>query len=130
MKIRMNKESLKKSRYTPWRRLGGEEVWLLLIHNLGTRWGEWSASRPGRALSRGKDPRYPLDRRLGGPQSRSGFKLNTPYVLYNVLCILYVLLCMIPISGDSCDDNPSIIIYFNAVPLFLAVTMEMVSENL
>jgi hypothetical protein len=34
--------------------------------------GEWSASRPGRALPPGKDPRYPLDRRLGGPQSRSG----------------------------------------------------------
>jgi hypothetical protein len=33
--------------------------------------GEWSASRPGRALSRGKDPRYLLYRRLGGPQSRS-----------------------------------------------------------
>jgi hypothetical protein len=34
--------------------------------------GEWSASRPGRALPRRKDPRYPLYRRLGGPQSRSG----------------------------------------------------------
>jgi hypothetical protein len=33
--------------------------------------GEWSASRPGRALPPG-DPRYPLDGRLGGPQSRSG----------------------------------------------------------
>jgi hypothetical protein len=32
--------------------------------------GEWSASLLGR-LSRGKSPRYPLDRRLGGPQSRS-----------------------------------------------------------
>jgi hypothetical protein len=30
--------------------------------------GQWSASRPGRALPLGKDPRYPLDRRLGGPQ--------------------------------------------------------------
>jgi hypothetical protein len=29
--------------------------------------GEWSASRSG-----GKSPRYPLDRRLGGPQSQSG----------------------------------------------------------
>jgi hypothetical protein len=29
---------------------GREEVYLLLIHDLGTRWGEWSASRPGRAL--------------------------------------------------------------------------------
>jgi hypothetical protein len=31
--------------------------------------GEWSASRPGRAL-----PPVPLDRRLGGPQSRSGLQ--------------------------------------------------------
>jgi hypothetical protein len=31
--------------------------------------GEWSASRPGRSL-----PRYPLDRRLRGPQSRSGHR--------------------------------------------------------
>jgi hypothetical protein len=36
--------------------------------------GEWSASRPGRALPPGKDPRYPLYRRLGGPQSRSGHR--------------------------------------------------------
>jgi hypothetical protein len=34
--------------------------------------GEWSASRPCRALPPGKGPRYPLYRRLGGPQSRSG----------------------------------------------------------
>jgi len=33
--------------------------------------GEWSAARPGRTLPRGKT-RYPLYRRLGGPQSRSG----------------------------------------------------------
>jgi hypothetical protein len=36
--------------------------------------GEWSALRPGRALPRGKDPRYPLYRRLGGSQSRSGHR--------------------------------------------------------
>jgi hypothetical protein len=35
---------------------------------------ELSASRPGRALPRGKDPRYPLYRRLGGPQSWSGHR--------------------------------------------------------
>jgi hypothetical protein len=34
--------------------------------------GEWSASRPGHSLRRGKNTRYPLDRRLGGPQSWSG----------------------------------------------------------
>jgi hypothetical protein len=32
-------KKVKQSRYTPWRRLGGEEVYLLLIHDLGTRWG-------------------------------------------------------------------------------------------
>jgi hypothetical protein len=36
--------------------------------------GECSASRPGRALLPRKGPRYPLDRRLGGPQSRSGHR--------------------------------------------------------
>jgi hypothetical protein len=30
--------------------------------------GEWSASRPGRALSLGEKPRYPTDKRLGGSQ--------------------------------------------------------------
>jgi hypothetical protein len=39
---------------------------------LGTRW-RWEVSFTPRPLySRGKSLRYPLDRRLGGPQSRSG----------------------------------------------------------
>ena len=33
--------------------------------------GEWSAALPGRTLPPGKT-RYPLYRRLGGPQGRSG----------------------------------------------------------
>ena len=33
--------------------------------------GEWSAAGPGRTLPPGKT-RYPLYRRLGGPQGRSG----------------------------------------------------------
>jgi hypothetical protein len=33
--------------------------------------GKWLASRPGRFIP-GKSLCYPLDRRLGGPQSRSG----------------------------------------------------------
>jgi hypothetical protein len=36
--------------------------------------GEWSASRHGRALHPGKNSRYPLYRRLGGPQSWSGHR--------------------------------------------------------
>jgi hypothetical protein len=34
--------------------------------------GEWSASRPGRITPQGKSSCYTSDRRLGGPQSRSG----------------------------------------------------------
>jgi hypothetical protein len=33
--------------------------------------GEWSASRPGR-YTPGESPGCPLDKRLGGPQSRTG----------------------------------------------------------
>jgi hypothetical protein len=36
--------------------LGGEKVQLLLILNLGTRGGEWSASRPDRPLPPEKEP--------------------------------------------------------------------------
>ena len=43
----------------------------LPFHDYGTRLGEGSASRPGRSLAPGKT-RYPLYRRLGGPQGRSG----------------------------------------------------------
>jgi hypothetical protein len=42
------------------------------INNLGTRW-RWVVSFTPRPLyPQGKSPRYPLQRRLGGPQSRSG----------------------------------------------------------
>jgi len=33
---------------------------------------EWSASRPGRFTRTEKSPWYPSDRRMGGPQRRSG----------------------------------------------------------
>jgi hypothetical protein len=41
---------------------------------MGGGGGQWSESRPGRALPRGKNPRYSLYRRLGGSQSRSGHR--------------------------------------------------------
>jgi hypothetical protein len=46
---------------------GGEDV-QLTSSLVGS---ECSASRPSR-FTTGKEPRYPLGRRLGGPQSRSG----------------------------------------------------------
>jgi hypothetical protein len=42
--------------------------------NLGTNW-RWVVSfTPLPLYTRGKSPRYPLDRRLGGPESRSGIR--------------------------------------------------------
>jgi hypothetical protein len=59
-------------RYTPWRRLRGKDVWLLLIFDFGTGWGVSCQHHALAVLySRGNDPLCPLYRRLGGPQSRS-----------------------------------------------------------
>jgi uncharacterized membrane protein len=38
---------------------------LLLIHDLESRWGEWSASHPGRALPPGKGPPVPIVQEAG-----------------------------------------------------------------
>jgi hypothetical protein len=57
-------KKLKQSLYTPWRRRG-REVELLLILDLGTRWGEWSASRPGRTFTPGKGPPVPIVQEAG-----------------------------------------------------------------
>jgi hypothetical protein len=44
---------------------GGEEVYLLLFHDFGTRWGERSASRSGRALLPRKGPPVPIVQEAG-----------------------------------------------------------------
>ena len=50
---------------------GGVEVYRYSFFNLGTRWGGWSTHRPGR-FTPGKERGYPLYRRLGESQGRSG----------------------------------------------------------
>ena len=57
--------------YRPYGPIGGSRGIALPFLDYGTRKGEGSASRPGRSLPPGKT-RYPLYRRLGGPQGRSG----------------------------------------------------------
>jgi len=44
----------------------GNKGIVLLIHNLGTRWGEWSAACLRHLMQ------FPCNKRLGGPQSHSG----------------------------------------------------------
>jgi hypothetical protein len=51
---------------------GGVEVQLHVFLTTALDVGEWSALRPGHLYPHGKRSRYPLDRRLLGPQSRSG----------------------------------------------------------
>ena len=68
-------DNIKWSRYRPGVAQGVGRGIALLFHDLGTRRGEWSAARPGRTSPPGKT-RYPLYRRLGGPQGRSGLAVN------------------------------------------------------
>ena len=54
---------------------GWVEVQLYSSMTMALEGGEWSAARPGRTLLPGKT-QYPLYRRLGGPQGRSGWAEN------------------------------------------------------
>jgi hypothetical protein len=70
------RQILKKSKAVPLHAMeahGGEEVLLLLILNLGTRWGvSGQRHAPAALYPRGKKTLYTLDRSLCVPQSRSG----------------------------------------------------------
>jgi hypothetical protein len=55
----------KQSRCTPWWRLGGEEYSSCSFLTSALDWGEWSASRPGRALPPGKGPPVPIVQEAG-----------------------------------------------------------------
>jgi hypothetical protein len=49
----------------------GVEVLLHSFFDLGTRWRSVVSFTPRPLYLQGKSPQYPLDRKLGGPQSRS-----------------------------------------------------------
>jgi hypothetical protein len=69
-------KEVKKSKVAPLRsieeHLGERRYSFYSLLTSALEGGERSASRPGRALHPGKEHWYPLYRRLGGPQSRSG----------------------------------------------------------
>jgi hypothetical protein len=56
---------VKQSRYTPWRRLGGEEYSSYSFTTSALDGDEWSASRPGRTLPPGKGPPVPIVQEAG-----------------------------------------------------------------
>jgi hypothetical protein len=59
------KKKVKQSRYTPWRRLGERRYSSYPFTTSALDWGEWSASRPGRALPPGKGPQVPIVQEAG-----------------------------------------------------------------
>jgi len=56
----------------PWRRYRGVDVKLQAVYTSTLDGNQWSSSRSGRFTPWKKSFRYPLLRRMGGPQSRSG----------------------------------------------------------
>jgi hypothetical protein len=91
----------------------GSECTAPCILDLGTRW-RWVVSFTSRTpYPQGKSPWYPLDRRLGGPQIRSGhsggeeknsqpFRLRTYY-----LTTLHPLLKLWSVGVDMLEDGES-----------------------
>ena len=74
-------------------------MYLYSFFNLSARWGRWLTPRRGR-FTPGKETRYPLNRRLGGPQGRSrrirkisptpGFELRTVQLVASPLSLYKV----------------------------------------
>jgi hypothetical protein len=69
----------------------GVDEWIHAFFTSALVGGEWSASRPCRFTLRGKSRMYPIDRRLGGPYSRSGRyaevkNLILPRIEFRILC--------------------------------------------
>jgi hypothetical protein len=56
---------LKLLHYSPWRRLGGEEVQFISFSILALDRGKWSASCTGRVLAPGKGPSVPIVQEVG-----------------------------------------------------------------
>ena len=87
---------------------GGQSCTRCLTSALG--WSGWLTPRPGR-FTPGKQSRYPLYRRLGGPQDRSGRvrKISTPPGIRKEAVLLQSLHALIRASrGRSGDGGFSI----------------------
>jgi hypothetical protein len=85
----------------------GVEVQLYCFFNLGTKWCGWSAPRPGR-FTLGKD-RYPLYRRLGWLQGRSGRarKIAPPGLIRGTVQLIWVAYndYAVPVPNKMLDET-------------------------
>jgi hypothetical protein len=73
------KKEVKQSRYSPWRRMRERRYSSYSFTTSALDGVSGQRHAPAALYPRGKDPRYPLDRKLGGPQSRSwhgGYRKN------------------------------------------------------
>jgi hypothetical protein len=61
----MTCKKVKLSRYTPWRHMGERRYSSYSFLTSALDGGEWSASRPGRALFQGKGPLVPIVQEAG-----------------------------------------------------------------
>jgi hypothetical protein len=82
------------------------------ILNIGTRWRRVVSFMPHQLYLGGKSPHYPLDRKVGGPQSRSGRGGEEKTISHLLIHInrMWVLSCNInvypKVSGlASCSEN-------------------------
>jgi hypothetical protein len=72
VKVRKNCSCAYLIRHYTMKAYGGSGCTNLHFLDLGTSWRRVVRIMPRPFYRRGKRPQYPLDRRLGGPQSRSG----------------------------------------------------------
>jgi hypothetical protein len=82
----------------------------LRILNLDARW-RWDSFTPRPLYSLGTNPRYPLDRRLGGPQSRPCGESNPSRPTRSLVAIptdVWRILAMALYSDYELDDRGSI----------------------
>jgi hypothetical protein len=63
--VHNKKNKAKQSRYTPWWRFEGEKVYLLLIVELGIRWGWLVSVTPRPRFGPGKGPPVPIVQEAG-----------------------------------------------------------------
>jgi hypothetical protein len=72
----------------PWRRVGSGCINLRIL-DLGPRW-RWVVSfAPLTLYTRGKNPRYPMDRRLGEPRSLS-WQLKSLFLYRHIIFYIYI----------------------------------------